>query len=437
MLTRNLVHHSVLALGGINYNSFKRKFQTFGLMTAEDQSQFQFEQLNRLLRNFGSKSSFYQALHGQRDFGKDPVATRTDLASIIPLTKDHLRSETILSQAEVPPRGITKVQTTGTTGIPVTVFKNRETHASQIARRRLCFEQIGIDYGAREARFWGSNSGPSGFSLRDLLLNRQTFTFLDDDSRNRNAADRLLEFCPDYFYGYSTMILAAAELWERHKLALPQLQGIVCTAEGLTEFQRRFIARVFDCPVFMEYGCSEVDLIAMQCREGTYHLPAYHVLLEVHPEGALEGEAIVTDLTNTLMPLIRYRLGDDITLTQDPCPCGQLGPAISAISGRTLAQIITLPDGRTVHAVIFAHLFEKLFNAGHAIDRFKAWQESPDQFLVRVETKSAGSTAELSELIRRGTCEALDCEVGVEVRYEKIPAQAGTKFTYFVPMADQ
>lgn len=434
-LTRGLIHPLVFARGGLRYSRFRRQFADFAQRPPADQDRFRLERLNDLLARVRAGNPFYRGFHA--DGPPLPLASLAEFAALPCLTKEHLRQDLVLSADSPRPRGTTRVQTAGTTGLPVTVYKTRATHAAQIARRKLCFAGIGVEYGAREARFWGRRIDRQGFSLRDLLLNRRTFGFLGSEAANLREAAALRRFAPDYFYGYSTMILAAADLWERHGLPPLPLQGVVCTAESLGESQRARIAGIFGCPVFMEYGCSELDLIALQCGHGNYHVAGHHVVLEVEPPGAAAGEAVVTDLTNALQPLIRYRLGDRLTLAAGPCACGRPGPAIAAIAGRTLTQLIRLADGRTVHAVVFAHLFEALSDGGQPIHRFKVWQEEPNGFLVRLELSGPADQEALAELIRREIAAALGPEVTVRVKVEPIPATPGEKFTYFVPLADE
>ena len=432
-LTRDIVHRLVFARGRLRYSRFRHDFADFDKLEISAQQRFQTERVGALLAQTWATNSFYRKLHRVDKTKAKPLRNLADLALLPCLTKEHLRQGKVLSENALKTGGTTKVQTAGTTGSPVTIYKTHRTHANQIARRKLSFERIGIQYGAREARFWGSRIGSRGTNLRDIILNRRIFTFLGSDEANLIEAESLLSFEPDYFYGYSTMILAAAEVWSRNRIAPPRLQAIVCTAEGLNRSQQDRIASVFGCPVFMEYGCSEVDLIALQCERGAYHVADYHILLEIDPAGTGEGEAIVTELTNSLMPLIRYRLGDQLTLAETLCACGRTGQVIETISGRTLTRLVHLPDGRTFHAVVFAHIFEDLSDQGYPISRFKVWQETTKAMLIRVELSSQAPESELTELIIREVASALGKDVEVEVRYEPIPTTPGEKFTYFVP----
>ena len=64
-------------------------------------------------------------------------------------------------------------------------------------------------------------------------------------------------------------------------------------------------------------------------------------------EGRRTGEAVTTGYGNRAMPLIRYRVGDTVTLTETPCACGSPQPVLHEVVGRT-DDLLILPDGRVV-----------------------------------------------------------------------------------------
>ena len=83
---------------------------------------------------------------------------------------------------------------------------------------------------------------------------------------------------PKLFLWIFILIMNAAAIWDRLNLLVPRLKAIICTAEILFPFQKDYIHKVFKCPVVMEYGCSEVDIIAFQCMYEKYHICSENVL---------------------------------------------------------------------------------------------------------------------------------------------------------------
>jgi phenylacetate-CoA ligase len=83
------------------------------------------------------------------------------------------------------------------------------------------------------------------------------------------------------------------------------------------------------------YGASEFMPIGWECRIGKMHASADCVILEpVDPQGGttLAGQpsysTLLTNLANHVQPLIRYDLGDQITVSSKPCGCGSTLPVI-------------------------------------------------------------------------------------------------------------
>lgn len=86
-------------------------------------------------------------------------------------------------------------------------------------------------------------------------------------------------------------------------------------------------ARCFD-----HAGATEVGAWAFDClaHDGAMHLNENEFLCEVidpvsgDPVGeGVRGELVITSLTRPGMPVLRYRTGDLVELTTDPCSCGR------------------------------------------------------------------------------------------------------------------
>jgi phenylacetate-CoA ligase len=104
----------------------------------------------------------------------------------------------------------------------------------------------------------------------------------------------------------------------------------------------------FGCAVSNYYGSSEAVGLTFECKHRQLHVNSDWYLLEPvdeHdqpvPPGQLSSAVLVTNLANRVQPLIRYRMGDRVTISPDPCPCGSPFPVIRVI-GRT-DEILTFP----------------------------------------------------------------------------------------------
>jgi phenylacetate-CoA ligase len=155
----------------------------------------------------------------------------------------------------------------------------------------------------------------------------------------------------------------------------------------MSEMQRGKLENRLGRPVVDEYGCSEVDIIAFRCPHGERHTAAENVLVEIvrmgdEPEGY--GKVVITDLNNTLMPVIRYCVGDLAPLERPTCSCGRGWPCIGPVLGRVQNQFIALDGGaRRVHSQFVVYMLEQLFDEGWNIGRFQIVQEEDDLLVLR------------------------------------------------------
>jgi phenylacetate-CoA ligase len=87
----------------------------------------------------------------------------------------------------------------------------------------------------------------------------------------------------------------------------------------------RDIKREFGVPVLNEYGATEENRIALECHRGSLHVRADAVHFEIVdaqgpcPPGVVGAVALTT--FDSLMPLVRYLIGDAAAWTGKPCDC--------------------------------------------------------------------------------------------------------------------
>jgi phenylacetate-CoA ligase len=101
------------------------------------------------------------------------------------------------------------------------------------------------------------------------------------------------------------------------------------------------------------------------------------------PPGELSHTVLLTNLANLVQPIIRYDLGDSITVRPDPCPCGNPLPAIQ-VQGRTSDVLVfTAENGREVRLPPLA--LGTLVDRTPGVSRFQIVQDQPTRLLVRLD----------------------------------------------------
>jgi phenylacetate-CoA ligase len=108
----------------------------------------------------------------------------------------------------------------------------------------------------------------------------------------------------------------------------------------LSDSVRGEVEQAFGCRVRNAYGASEFMAIGWDCSSGSLHVNSDYVLLEPVdrrmrpvPAGETSHTVLLTNLVNRVQPLIRYDLGDAVTMLPR-CRCGSAFPAVH-VEGRS------------------------------------------------------------------------------------------------------
>jgi phenylacetate-CoA ligase len=165
---------------------------------------------------------------------------------------------------------------------------------------------------------------------------------------------RLERFDPHIIFAFPSA-LSALSAFAREIGCRPRflsLKGIVTSSETFFDFDRAKVSGIFGARLHDWYGQFERVIFIGTCEEGSYHVFPDYGATEFLPagsdeNGAVQYELVGTGFLNRVMPLIRYRTGDTVTVPEKPalCGCGRHFPRVNAISGRILDSIVT-PDGR-------------------------------------------------------------------------------------------
>lgn len=150
-------------------------------------------------------------------------------------------------------------------------------------------------------------------------------------------------------YPSAAVLLAEEQMAGRLKLGLRE---IGTGGETLSAAMRRVVEQAFSCPVSNSYGASEFLAIAAECHHGALHLNSDWVILEPVdaegrpvPPGVAGHTTLLTNLANHLQPLIRFDLGDRVSVHAEPCACGSALPVIE-VQGRSDDILRLGPAGR-------------------------------------------------------------------------------------------
>ena len=100
---------------------------------------------------------------------------------------------------------------------------------------------------------------------------------------------------------------------------------------------------------------------------------------------------LLTNLVNRVQPLLRYALGDSVTLKAEPCPCGNPLPALR-VSGRT-DEILYFPAATGRMTVVLPMAIASVVEQVPGVKRYQIIQTAPDQIKVRLELEPGADGA--------------------------------------------
>jgi phenylacetate-CoA ligase len=215
----------------------------------------------------------------------------------------------------------------------------------------------------------------------------------------------LNEFRPAVVGSYPSAlaVLAGEQAAGRLRIA-PAL--LLSGAERLATPLGERISESFRCPVRDTYAASEFMGIAFDCRYGRLHVNADWVILEpvdAAGEPVAPGDAshttLLTNLANRIQPLLRYDLGDSVTVFPAPCPCGSPLPAIRPEGRRDETLWVELAEGvtRPLIPLVLATAVEEA--AG--VLRYQVLQSGPRRLRLRLEEAPGHDRARVCDDVLR------------------------------------
>jgi phenylacetate-CoA ligase len=229
----------------------------------------------------------------------------------------------------------------------------------------------------------------------------------------------------------------AAFLRRRRESLHFQLTAVVTTAEVLTPSDRTLLESTFGARVYNEYGCGELGTIAHECERGSMHLNSENLIVEIldgprHCSAGEVGELVITELNNTAMPLVRYRIGDFAAFSRERCACGRSLPALEGIYGREY-DLIYNRSGHMFHGEFFMYIAEEAQRQGLGIGAFQIIQDAYDHFTIRVQA-ATGYGPRTEDFVRQRITDGYGPAEIDFVQVDRIPREASGKMRLIVGM---
>lgn len=184
---------------------------------------------------------------------------------------------------------------------------------------------------------------------------------------------------------------------------------------------KRAIEAAWGAPCFDHAGATEAGAWAFDCdaQTGAIHLNEAEFIFEViDPESSepiaenQRGELVITNLGRACMPVLRYRTGDLVEITTDPCPCGRsFVRIVGGVVGRADDMIIV----RGVN--LYPSAIDNLIRGVPLVTEYEVEIKRVaglDELVIRIETIDSASFSEASHQISHAFRTAHSIRVNVE-----------------------
>ena len=282
--------------------------------------------------------------------------------------------------------------TSGTTGSAMVFPLSLQAYRNEYAFRAMHYNWAGVDF-VRRDKIAMCSGHPVALTARkkppfwtmDLVNNHLYFSSYHMGNATLAAyIEKLESFDPVLLHGYPSSIYLLALAYKKYRRKKLSLKAVFTSSETLLDFQRKAMEDAFQVKVFNWYGNSEMSANIVECECGELHLKSEQSFAEIlngdnKPCNPGEiGRIVSTNFNNVAFPLIRYDVGDMVTISANQkSKCGRSGLLIEHIEGRIEDYIIT-PDHRIVGRL--DHLFKDSVNVLEA----QIFQPSVNEIILRI-----------------------------------------------------
>ena len=370
------------------------------------------DRLSELLRVVIAQNPFHRRRLEALDLGEDPALT-----DLPPLTK----AELVHDQERHPPFGTNLTyplerythlhQTSGTTGPPLRVLDTAEDWSWWRERFAHTLTVAGVGAGDRVAlaysfgphvQFWAAKEGLEEVGAMAIALggmgSTQRLQTIDE------VGATAIWCTPTY-----ALRLLEVAVEQRLESALDAVERVLCTGEpgGSLPAVRARIEEGFGARCIDHAGLTEGGPFGDPCPDGHgLHVDENEFVCEIVDEQLRptplgeSGELLLTPLRRTGFPVLRYRTGDVVVNTSEPCPAGHEGRWLpGGIVGRSDDMVVI--RGMNVYPSAVEEAVRHASGSGEFRITFYSEPSGMDEIKLEVELADGKVARELQEVMRK------------------------------------
>lgn len=384
------------------------------------------------------KVPYYRNVFVELGITPDDLKTKADLLKIPVLTRELIREyEEQLKAEGINPSRVRKNSTSGSTGNNLRFYSDTGVMVRPALQKR-CYDWMGVDYFDKKMNIWGATwdlkkskqiiSSIKKFIKSTLVVSGYKLS----DENLMSYYQFMKKHRPVLLISYPSIFYEMAILFKNKDFQyFPK--ALQTGGEKLFPYQRELVEAVFQTSIFDFYGARDMPMIAQECEQHNgMHIMAENVLVEVldefgQPLEEGEGDLVITDLHNKVMPFIRYRIGDRAVITQKQCSCGRGLPLLKEIIGRSF-EVIEFPNGNRVGGTFWTILLK----TQPGIKNLQVIQKALYHIQINYVLENKNVTIDFNKFL-----EKIHEYSGIELRVifnevSRIPLTKGGKFRFVI-----
>lgn len=352
---------------GENYTYFKKLINQTEYYSLDDMHKYQNEQFLKTIE-YAKKTEFYPKYYKENGIDINEIKSLDDIIKLPFITKDILKSNT--NDMIVQKNKSKKLYMTsgGSTGVPVGFYLEKNvSRPKELAFMEDQWSKIGYKVGDRCAVIRGgviSSISQGAISKTDYFRNWLILSSYHMTDENLPKYINLLnKFKPKFIQGYPSALFLLSKFMKKNKIKFKfNLKGVLAGSENLYDYQKEEFKEVFGCRTYSWYGHAERVLLGGYCeKEDLYHIfPQYGYAEVIDTNGNLidsgKGEIVGTSFHNSVMPLIRYKSADLVSIANSQkCVCKRNYLILNKIEGRLQELILTSSDRKISMTALNMH----------------------------------------------------------------------------------
>jgi phenylacetate-CoA ligase len=365
--------------------------------------------LKTIIAHAYNKVPFYKQFYDQHGIRPNQLRSFDDIHKFPILSKDLARDLPLKERTAfgVDVSRCTIRTTSGSTGVPVSILEDNQSvdfYDAYMLRRlfeygyrpwKKIFRLTTLQQSSNYPNYERARTG----LMKKFYMTRVKRLVISDEIEK--YLDIIMVIRPEFIIGPPSYLKMLAKNSRERRITDLSPKVIISCGEILDDATRNFLGSSFDSQVYDGYGCIEIAPLGMawECREHSgLHVNMDVVFLEFLKDGepispGEKGEVVATSLFRFATPMIRYRVGDIVTVSDEVCPCGREMPIIKNIEGKTV-DFLKMSDKRMISPYALIHALNPI----QGIARYQVVQKKPEKIEITMEKSNKFTQRTLTEI---------------------------------------